>query len=234
MILAATIRTLLIEDDERLARLTSEYLARHDIDATVIHDGDDGLKEAMSGTYDILLLDLMLPGRSGIEICQKVRLHSDVPIIMLTAKGEEADRVLGLELGADDYLPKPFSPRELVARIRALLRRSRGQAGPKHKPISRGPLIIDPGTRQARLHGRLMDLTGYEFDLLLTLAENAGRVLTRERLMELVKGNAEESFDRSIDVHISHLRHKLGDDPKQPRMIKTIRGAGYQLTTEGD
>jgi two-component system response regulator RstA len=148
---------------------------------------------------------------------------------MLTARGEEADRVLGLELGADDYLPKPFSPRELLARAQALVRRARGLAGPAAKPVVVGELELDPGALRASLRGRELDLTAYEFRLLHALAERAGRVLARERLLELVRGSAEEAFDRSIDVHISRLRAKLGDDPRRPRLLKTVRGAGYQL-----
>jgi DNA-binding response OmpR family regulator len=229
------IHALLVEDDIRLADLTREYLEKQGLAVSVIHDGDEGLKQALRGSYDVLLLDIMLPSRSGIEICQKVREHSDVPIVMLTARGEEADRVLGLEIGADDYMSKPFSPRELLARIRAVIRRARGKAGPRFKAITRGEINLDPGTREARLSGRLLELTGYEFSLLQALAERAGMVLSREQLMELAGGSAEESFDRSIDVHISRLRNKLGDDKKRPRLIKTVRGVGYQLvTSKGD
>jgi DNA-binding response OmpR family regulator len=151
-----------------------------------------------------------------------------VPIIMITARGEEADRVLGLEIGADDYLPKPFAPRELLARIRAQVRRARGRAGPRLQPVFVGDLALDPGRRTATLNGVPLDLTGYEFSLLYALAGRAGRVLSREQLMELAKGSADESFERSIDVHVSRLRQKLGDDPRSPRLIKTVRGVGYQ------
>ncbi|MCP4605061.1 MAG: response regulator transcription factor [Proteobacteria bacterium] len=228
------IHALLVEDDTRLADLTREYLEKQGLAVSVVHDGDQGLRQALRGGFNVLLLDVMLPSRSGIEICQKVREHSDVPIVMLTARGEEADRVLGLEIGADDYMPKPFSPRELLARIRAVVRRTRGQAGPRSKAITRGVLTLDPGTREARIAGRRLDLTGYEFSLLQALAERAGRVLSREQLMELARGSAEEAFDRSIDVHISRLRQKIGDDSKRPKLIKTIRGVGYQLVTEED
>ena len=223
------IHALLIEDDERLAELTREYLEKHGVITSWEARGDTGLAAALRDSYDLVLLDLMLPGKTGIEVCQRIREQSDVPLIMLTARGEEADRVLGLEIGADDYLAKPFSPRELLARIRALLRRSRGRAGPKKSLLRCGPLSLDPGTYRAKLEGRDLGLTSYEFGLLQVLAERAGRVLSREQLMDLAKGNSEEAFDRSVDVHISRLRHKLGDDPRQPRFIRTIRGVGYQL-----
>jgi DNA-binding response OmpR family regulator len=195
----------------------------------VAADGAAGLTEARRARFDVVLLDLMLPGRSGLEVCRELRSRSDVPILILTARGEEADRVLGLELGADDYLTKPFSPRELLARIQAQVRRARGQAGPTSQPLVLGDLELDPGSLRATLAGRELSLTGYEFQLLRVLAERAGQVLSRERLLELVRGSAEESFDRSVDVHVSRLRAKLGDDPKRPRWLKTVRGAGYQL-----
>ena len=228
---APTVTALLIEDDERLARLTAEYLQGHQVLVTVEADGARGLEEALRRRYDVVLLDLMLPGLDGLAVCRSLRERSDVPILMLTARGEEADRVMGLELGADDYLPKPYSPRELLARIHALLRRSRGRVGPSSKAVEVGALKIDPSGRRATLAGRELTLTSYEFDLLKALAERAGRVLSREQLMELAKGSAEESFDRSIDVHVSRLRAKLGDDPRKPRWLKTVRGAGYLLAT---
>jgi DNA-binding response OmpR family regulator len=223
------ILALLIEDDARLASLTAEYLRRHGVKVVVTGDGRRALDEAGRTRFDVVLLDLMLPGRSGLEVCRELREMSDIPILMLTARGEEADRVLGLELGADDYLPKPFSPRELLARLRAQVRRARGQAGPSARPVQVGALQLDPGALRARLGQHDLDLTAYEFRLLYALAGRAGRVLSRERLLELVRGSAEEAFDRSIDVHISRLRAKLGDDPRNPRILKTVRGAGYQL-----
>jgi two-component system OmpR family response regulator len=224
-----TLTALLIEDDARLARLTAEYLAGHGVVVTHVADGRRGQEEALHGRWDVLLLDLMLPGRGGLEICREVRARSDVPIIILTARGEEADRVMGLELGADDYLSKPYSPRELLARIRAVTRRAQGKAGPRNDTITVGALQLDPAARRATLDGEEVPLTGYEFDLLRALAERAGRILSREQLMEMVRGSAEEAFDRSIDVHVSRLRQKLGDDPKRPRLIKTVRGVGYLL-----
>jgi DNA-binding response OmpR family regulator len=231
----ATLGTaLLVEDDERLSRLVTEYLQSHGVVVTRAADGEAGLREALARRYDVVLLDLMLPGRDGMEVCRELRARTDVPVIMLTARGEEADRVMGLEGGADDYLAKPFSPRELLARIRAVLRRTRGQAGPASKAIQVGGLHLDPAARRATLDGRELPLTGYEFTLLRVLAERSGRILSREQLLDLAKGNAEESFDRSIDVHISRLRQKLGDDAKHPRLLKTVRGAGYLLAVMGE
>jgi two-component system OmpR family response regulator len=225
---------LLVEDDLRLAALTKEYLEGHGVAVVHASDGRRGQEEALSGKYDAVLLDLMLPGKDGLEVCREVRARSDVPIVVLTARGEEADRVMGLELGADDYLAKPFSPRELLARIRAVVRRAKGRAGPSRDVVKVGPLSVDPGARRVTLSGREVFLTGYEFALLLALARRAGRVLSREQLMELARGSAEDAFDRSIDVHVSRLRQKLGDDPKRPRLIKTVRGAGYVLAGEGE
>ena len=226
------IRALMVEDDARLASLTRDYLGKHGVVVTVMPDGRRGLEEARRERYDCILLDLMLPGMDGISLCQKLREHSDVPIIMITARGEEADRVMGLEIGADDYLAKPFSPRELLARVKALVRRARGQVGPTVRTLTVGDLSLDPGARQARLGGDELPLTSYEFSLLYALVERAGRVLSREQLMELARGSAEEAFDRSVDVHISRLRQKLGDDSRRPKRIKTVRGVGYQYALE--
>ena len=222
---------LLVEDDARLAALTADYLGGHGVVVTREGTGPSGLEEALRRRYDVVLLDLMLPGKDGLEVCRELRARSDVPIVVLTARGEEADRVMGLELGADDYLAKPFSPRELLARIRAVVRRARGQAGPVHKQVRVGELSLDPGARRATLAGDEVALTGYEFSLLYALASRAGRVLSREQLIELAGGSPEEAFDRSVDVHVSRLRSKLGDDPKSPRLLKTVRGAGYMLAT---
>jgi DNA-binding response OmpR family regulator len=228
-----SLTALLVEDDARLAALTREYLAGHGVVVEVVGDGRRGLEEATRRRWDVVLLDLMLPGMPGLDVCREIRARSDVPIIVLTARGEEADRVMGLETGADDYLAKPFAPRELLARMRAVTRRARGQAGPALRPVRVGPLLVDPAARQATLRGRELPLTAYEFALLRALAERAGRVLSREQLMELARGTAEEAFDRSIDVHVSRLRQKLGDDPRRPRLLKTVRGAGYLLAAEG-
>lgn len=228
------INALLVEDDERLARFTATYLREHGIEVTCCADGEQGLHEAVRGRYDVVLLDLMLPRKSGIQVCLALREQSDVPVIVLTARSEEADRVLGLEVGADDYLVKPFSPRELVARVNAVVRRYRGLAGPVHKPIQVGRLTVHPVSMRATLDGRDLNLTAYEFALLRVLAERRGHVLTREQLLDLAKGTAEDSFDRSIDVRISRLRQKLGDDPKRPSLLKTVRGIGYVLSAEDE
>ena len=200
---------------------------------THVADGARGLEEARRGRYDVVLLDLMLPGMDGLTVCRRIRELSDVPILVLTARGEEADRVMGLELGADDYLPKPFSARELLARIRAMVRRARGQAGPPAGVLRVGRLTLDAAARVATLDGRVVLLTSYEFDLLRALASRPGRVISRERLMELARGSMEEAFDRSIDGHVSRLRQKLGDAPRNPRLLKTVRGVGYVLVDDG-
>jgi DNA-binding response OmpR family regulator len=228
---APAIRALLVEDDAKLAALTAEYLKGHGVQVVVCGDGNLAVEEARRSRFDVVLLDLLLPGRSGLDVCRELRARTDVPILVLTARGEEADRVLGLELGADDYLTKPFSPRELLARIQAQVRRARGQAGPAARAVVVGELALDPQALRATLGSRELALTAYEFHLLRVLAERAGQVVSRERLLELVRGSAEEAFDRSIDVHISRLRAKLGDDPRHPRLLKTVRGAGYQLAT---
>jgi DNA-binding response OmpR family regulator len=234
MATANPLLVLLVEDDLRLATLTREYLEGHGVAVVHVSDGRKGQDEALSGRYDAVLLDLMLPGKDGLEVCREVRARSDVPIVVLTARGEEADRVMGLELGADDYLAKPFSPRELLARIRAVVRRAKGRAGPAREAVRVGGLLVDPAARRVVLDGREVALTGHEFALLLALARRAGRVLAREQLMELAGGSADEAFDRSVDVHVSRLRQKLGDDPKRPRLIKTVRGAGYVLAGEAE
>ncbi len=223
------VQVLLVEDDERLARLTARYLQENGLVVTVARTGIQGLAEASRHSYDAVLLDLMLPGLDGLVVCRELRKRTDVPIIMVTARGEEIDRVLGLETGADDYLPKPYSSRELLARIRAQVRRARGHAGPATQPIHAGRLQLEPQSLTALLDGRPLALTGYEFALLRVLAERAGRVLSREQILDLTKGSAEEVFDRSIDVHIFRLRQKLEEDPRNPRLLKTVRGAGYML-----
>ncbi len=229
----AAIRVLLIEDDERLAQLTAKYLAIHHVVVHVEADGLRGLAEALRTRYDVVLLDLMLPGLDGLGVCRELRGRCDVPVIMLTARGDEADPVLGLAIGADGYLAKPLSSRELLARVRAIVRRARGRAGPNHRPLQVGRLSLDPGALRAMIGAETLPLTSYEFALLYALAERAGRVLSREQLLDLVHGSAEEAFDRSIDVHISRLRRKLGDDPRRPALLLTVRGAGYMLAEGG-
>ena len=227
-----SIKVLLVEDDDRLAQLTVRYLESHGVVVTAVGDGLEGQAEALRRQYDCIVLDLMLPGRDGIEVCRELRGRSDVPIIMVTARGEEADRVLGLEVGADDYVTKPFSPRELLARIRATVRRVRGQAGPAQQTITVGTLVLDSQRMTVTLDGKPIDVTAYEFSILRALAQRPGRVLSREQLLDLAKGSAELSFDRSIDVHVSRLRAKLGDDSRSPKLLNTVRGAGYLLAGE--
>jgi len=227
-------RILFVEDDERLAALTARYLESHGHAVTWVADGQEGLAAALRDPYDVVILDLMLPRKPGIDVCRDLRRRSAVPIIMLTALGEEADRVLGLETGADDYLAKPFSSRELLARLRALVRRARGTLGPPREVLKVGDLELRPRDYYAARAGRPLGLTTAEFVLLRVLAERAGRVLSREQLLDLTKGSAGEAFDRSIDAHISRLRHKLGDDPRSPRLLKTVRGAGYMLVSGED
>jgi DNA-binding response OmpR family regulator len=188
-------------------------------------NGKSGLALHGRGTFDALVLDLMLPDMDGLEVCRQVRVQADTPILMLTARGDAMDRVIGLEMGADDYLPKPFEPRELLARLRAILRRQRG--GARRDVLRFGALEIDRGAREVRLDGSARLLTSYQFALLLALAEHAGRVMSREALMDLLRGEALEAFDRSIDVHISRIRAAIEADPKKPRRVITVRGAGY-------
>jgi two-component system OmpR family response regulator len=224
------IRVVYVEDDERLGRLVADYLGAHGLEVTLVRRGELALGEVLRVRPEVVLLDLMLPGLDGVEVCRKIRERLDVPILMLTARTEEADRVMGLEGGADDYVTKPFSSRELLARIRAHARRAQGKTGPKASVVSVGELTVDAETMSATLRGAPLPLTTYEFALLKALAERAGRVLSREQLIELVRGSPDEAFDRSIDVHVSRLRQKLGDDPRQPTLLKTVRGAGYVLS----
>ena len=225
----ASIKVLLVEDDERLAQLTARYLESHGVLVTIAATGHEGQAEALRRQYDCIVLDVMLPGRDGIEVTRELRARTDVPIVMVTARTEEADRVLGLEVGADDYVPKPFSPRELLARIRATVRRVRGQAGPTQQTVQVGGLVLDPQKMTVTLDGSPVEVTAYEFSILRALAQRPGRVLSREQLLDLAKGSAELSFDRSIDVHVSRLRAKLGDDSRNPKILKTVRGVGYLL-----
>jgi len=218
-------RILLIEDDPRLASLVSEYLGEAGYRVVVAETGAAGLDRAARESFDALVLDLMLPDMDGLDVCRRLRADSVLPILMLTARGDAMDRVVGLEMGADDYLPKPFEPRELLARLRAILRR--GRAGVAADVLRFGRLEIDRGARAVRVDGVTRELTSHQFALLLALGESAGRVLSREALMEKLKGEPLEAFDRSIDVHISRIRAAIEDDVKKPRRIVTVRGSGY-------
>jgi DNA-binding response OmpR family regulator len=230
-----SIRVLYVEDDQKLAQLTRRYLENHGLLINWVGDGETALQVAARETFDVALLDVMLPRIDGVRVCRELRTRTDLPIIMLTARDEEADKVLGLESGADDYLAKPYSTRELLARIRAQVRRARGGAGPAPaRSIRVGALLLEPAAMAGFLDGRRLSLTAYEFSLLRALAERAGRVLSREQLLDLAKGSAEETFDRSIDVHISRLRQKLESDPRHPQLLRTVRGAGYMLAIAGE
>ncbi|AKV00450.1 Phosphate regulon transcriptional regulatory protein PhoB (SphR) [Labilithrix luteola] len=226
--MALPITVVYIEDDAKLARLTAQYLESFGMRVIVELEARSGIASVLRERPDVILLDLMLPESDGLEVCKQLRARLATPIVMVTAHGEEADRVMGLEGGADDYISKPFSPRELLARVRAQARRGRGQVGPRSHLVV-GPLSIEPTSRSVTLDGRELELTSYEFDLLRALAERAGQVLSREQLVEIVRGSADEAFDRSIDVRISRLRQKLGDDPRHSRLLKTVRGVGYVL-----
>jgi len=233
---AAGIRALLVDDDRDLARLLGEYLGSHEVALTHVEDGPAGLAALDAQGFDVVLLDVMLPGIDGFEVCKRIRAAHDVPVVMLTARGDDADRIVGLELGADDYVPKPFNPRELLARMRAVLRRARPGAAAADK-LTIGPLELDLGGRIVRRDGAEVTLTSFEFRILVVLARRAGETVTREELASAVrepaqpkgKGAYDPSVDRSLDVHVSRLRQKLEDDPKEPRLIKTVRGVGYVL-----
>jgi DNA-binding response OmpR family regulator len=227
----SSVFVLLVEDDERLGTFTAQYLTERGLNVVHVMDGEKALQVFRGGTFDIVVLDVMLPGRDGLSVCRAIRESSDVPILLVTARGEESDRVLGLELGGDDYIVKPFSPRELLARIQAFVRRRRGELLPRSGELRVGPLVADTGALELRLAGELVELSPTEFHLLVRLMERPGRVLSREQLLELVKGSADEAFDRAIDVQVSRLRQKLGDAWGH-RLIKTIRGVGYMLVAE--
>ena len=228
-------RVLVVEDDSRLAEMLSEYLGQAGFRITVAAAGAAALRRLTAeAPYDAVVLDLMLPDMDGLDVCREIRTRSDTPVLMLTARGDAIDRIIGLELGADDYLPKPFEPRELLARLRAVLRRRFPASAAAHALLHFGRLDIDAAARAVLLDGVRRELTSYQFDLLLVLAENAGRVLSREALMDKVKGEQLEAFDRSIDVHVSRIRAAIEDDPKKPRRVITVRGAGYVFAKAQD
>jgi DNA-binding response OmpR family regulator len=225
-------RILLVEDDLRLAAMVSDYLGEAGFRLSSTASGAEAERLLKGDSFDAAILDLMLPDMDGLDLCRRIRARSAMPLLMLTARGDPLDRVVGLELGADDYLPKPFEPRELLARLRAILRR-----GPGARPadlLRFGRLEIDRGAREARVDGHPRALTGFQFTLLVVMAERAGRVLSRETLLDLTRGQLLEDFDRSIDVHVSRLRAAIEDDPRKPRRILTLRGAGYVFAREQD
>jgi two-component system, OmpR family, phosphate regulon response regulator OmpR len=227
-----TDRILLIEDDPRLAEMVKTYLDGVGFHVTVARKGVAGLALEKREAFDAVILDLTLPDMDGLDVCRQIRARAATPILMLTARGEPVDRVVGLELGADDYLGKPFEPRELKARLNAILRRTKG--GPRADVLRFGRLEIDHGAREVRLDGEIRALTSHQFELLLILARHAGRVMSRDALMELAKNERLEAFDRSIDVHISRIRAAIEDDPANPRRVITVRGAGYVFAKHQD
>jgi two-component system phosphate regulon response regulator OmpR len=223
-------RVLIIDDDGRLAEMLASYLGPRGFSVEHRESGRAGLEALEHGeAFEAVILDVMLPDLDGFEVCRRIRARSQIPILMLTARGDATDRIVGLEIGADDYLPKPFEPRELVARLSAILRRTRPAASgePATPPLRFGKLVIDPLAREVRVGEERRELTGRQFDLLLFLAQRPGRVLSREQIMEALRGEDWESFDRSIDVHVSRIRSAIEDDPRRPRFVQTVRGTGY-------
>lgn len=226
------VRVLMIDDDVKLCRLVREYLAPFGFAVDAMHTGPSGLEKVRKAQYEAIILDLMLPGLDGISVLRKIREFSNVPVLMLTALGDESDGIVGLEVGADDYLPKTFSTREMLARLRAVVRRSQVSSSPDQGPndeIYIDDIYVNTARREATKGGVRLTLTALEFDLLVCLARSAGKVLDRDALLDAAAGRDYDVFDRSIDVHISILRRKLGDDPKNPRYIKTVRSVGYML-----
>ncbi|MEM1039258.1 MAG: response regulator transcription factor [Pseudomonadota bacterium] len=226
-------RVLLIEDDARLAEMVSDYLGGFGFNMTVAGTGANGIDEHTRTPFSAIVLDLMLPDIDGLEVCRTIKAHDSVPILMLTAKGDPMDRIIGLEIGADDYLPKPFEPRELLARLRAVLRRGKAAPG-ANETLTFGRLEIAPDAMSVKLDGEDCNLTAHQFSLLMILASAPGRVLSRDTLMDRLKGTDLDVFDRSIDVHISRIRAEIEDDPKNPRRVITVRGAGYVFAREQD
>src|SRR5579864_6307564 len=217
-------RVLVVDDDVELCDLVKEFLQPEGLQVEAVHNGNRGLERALSGEHALVVLDVMLPGMNGLDVLRKLRATSTVPVLLLTARGQDVDRIVGLELGADDYLPKPFNPRELSARVKAILRRT--EPRPNRGRVEVNGVALDPGTREATCDGKPVEVTTLEFDILEQLMRNAGRVVSRDGLMESLYNRKATPFDRSIDMHVSHLRRKLeGGRP----VIKTIRGVGYQF-----
>jgi DNA-binding response OmpR family regulator len=230
-------RALLVDDDRELARLLNEYLGPHEVDLVHVETGDAAITRLESdNAFDIVLLDVMLPGIDGFEVCRRIRrTHDALPIVMLTARGDDTDRIVGLEIGADDYVPKPFNPRELLARMRAVLRRAKPSGSATAESIVVGSIAIDVPAHRVTLDGKDVTLTSYELRVLVALARRAGESVPREELARAVKGGEyDPSVDRSLDVHVSHLRQKLEDDPRDPKRIRTVRGVGYVLVKPGE
>ena len=225
---------LVIDDDDALAAMLSQYLEARGFRVSRASTSEAGLRELVQSSFDVVVLDVMLPGEDGFQLLPRLRAESDVPVLMLTARGDDTDRIVGLELGADDYVSKPFNPRELVARLRALVRRQRRAVAPAGRVLRFGDLEVDRDRRVVSREGEPRELTGYQFDLLVALAESAGRVMTREELLRKVRGTELSPFDRSIDVHISRIRAAVEEDPAHPRRILTIRGVGYVFSTGVD
>lgn len=219
---------LVVDDEPKIARLLRDYLERAGFGVSVAHDGREALMRIRTERPDLVILDLGLPAVDGLDVTRQLRRDGDIPIIMLTARDDEVDRVAGLELGADDYVTKPFSPREVVARVRAVLRRRAGAMG-TDAVLRAGPLEVDPARMTVRLSGRDVDLTATEFALLAALARQPGRVFTRAQLLDAIHGTAFESYERAIDAHVKNLRRKLEDDPRRPRVLLTVHGVGYRL-----
>lgn len=232
------VKILIVDDDRKLCRLVADYLEPIGFDVEAAHNGTHGLEMVLKGNYQAVILDVMMPGMDGFQVLKRLRKESDIPVLMLTARGEETDRIVGLEMGADDYLPKTFSSRELLARLRAVTRRYSKSERPasnkaQDEDLIFGDLRIEQSSRTAYLGAEILNLTPVEYDLLLSLARSPGRVLTRDQLLDAVAGRNYEVFDRSVDVHVSSLRRKLGDDPRNPIFIQTVRTAGYMFKAPG-
>jgi two-component system response regulator CpxR len=236
---SSAIKILMVDDDKKLCRLVKDYLEPMGYEVTSAHDGSQGLEMVHTGDYHVVILDVMMPKMDGFEVLKRLRNETDIPVLMLTARGDETDRIVGLEMGADDYLPKTFSSRELLARLRAVSRRydvskKRAATTSKDETLAFGNLQIEQGSRTVRLDQKKVNLTPVEYDLLACLARSAGRVLTRDQLLDNVAGRDYDAFDRSVDVHISSLRRKLGEAPRNPRFIQTVRTAGYMFKVPED
>ena len=238
-IVPSNMKILIVDDDKKLCRLVADYLEPMGYEVEAAHDGAEGLKMILEGDYHAVILDVMMPQMDGFEVLKRLRSESDIPVLMLTARGEETDRIVGLEMGADDYLPKTFSSRELLARLRAVTRRYSRSEPPaasagENSLLTFGDLQVDLSARTVRLGSETLNLTPIEYDLLISLAKSSGRVLSRDQLLDAVAGRSYDVFDRSVDVHISSLRRKLGEEPRNPRFIQTVRTAGYMFKIPED